>query len=74
MAILELERPFSDQFEQESNRLLSKSPVWLQTLRKEGLEVHHHLGIPTHKTEEWRFTNLHGLTSHVYQHSSFIHF
>ncbi len=72
MAMIELERSFSSQFEQDAKRLLSQSSNWLKTLRNEGLKVHHHLGIPTHKTEEWRFTNLHGLTSHSFKHSSFI--
>jgi len=42
------------------------APSWLSLLRQKGLEAFTRLGIPTRRMEDWRFTNLAGLTNRTY--------
>ncbi len=46
-------------FDEDSGRVQSLGgPAWLQTIRRAGVERFAELGLPTHRQEAWRFTNV----------------
>jgi Fe-S cluster assembly protein SufD len=44
----------------------ASAPSWLSQLRQKGLETFTRLGIPNRRIEDWRFTNVAGLTDRTY--------
>ncbi len=44
----------------------ASAPSWLSQLRQKGLETFTRLGIPNRRLEDWRFTNVAGLTDRTY--------
>ncbi len=50
--------PFLDQFEMVSARLPGVGTAWLDQLRSDALSRYETLGIPTPRTEAWKYTNL----------------
>lgn len=57
-SFLNIEKTFED--------LLEKDYSWLKELRKNALEKHLELGIPTLKDEEWRYTSLRSFQEKVF--------
>jgi Fe-S cluster assembly protein SufD len=59
--VLEKHEPFLSSYPAFTQTLSPRQPDWLRHLRKHGLERYRHLGWPTPRNEDWKFTNLNPL-------------
>jgi Fe-S cluster assembly protein SufD len=56
--VLEKTEPFLANYAAFAQSLPARQPDWLRQLRKHGLDRYRHLGWPTPRNEDWKFTNL----------------
>jgi Fe-S cluster assembly protein SufD len=59
--VLEKDEPFLSDYAAFAKALPPRQADWLRRLRQHGLERYRHLGWPTPRHEDWKFTNLNPL-------------
>jgi len=51
----------------QAERTVADSPSWLADLRRQALEAHKAVGVPTMKDEEWKYTSLRAIAETAWQ-------
>src|SRR5260370_4391917 len=58
---------FLAQFDRLENQLPGSEFPWVRDLRKQAFARFEELGLPTSRTEDWRFTNVSAIAKHAFQ-------
>src|SRR5437879_6303519 len=58
---------FLAQFDRLEGQLPGSDQPWVRELRKQAFARFEELGLPTSRTEDWRFTNVSGIAKHAFQ-------
>jgi len=67
---VESKEDYIAQFDAFSSNGAASDPEWLKSLREDAMAVFREKGFPSSKKEEWRFTNVKGLTERKFSRTS----